>query len=122
MVCVARDHWLQCRLVLIAIKDGVASDNKGRKIRTYFALSLHQEAGAPLAKCGVEEIKRFQAVMKEYQIHVFSKYLFSSFVYEGSDAVINIYLLLHDEHYDVITTMSGFFNKKYFCDQCKEWI
>ena len=61
-----------------------------RKIQTYFALSLHQEAGVPLAKCGVEDIKRFQAVMTEYQIHVISKDLFSSIVYEVSDAVINI--------------------------------
>ena len=62
-----------------------SSVRQGRKIQTYFALSLHQEAGVPLAKSGVEEIKRFQAVMKEYQIHVISKDHFNSIIYESPD-------------------------------------
>ena len=75
---------------------GWSSIRLGRKIQTYFALSLNQEIGVPLAKCGVEEIKRFQAVMKEYKIHVISKDHFKSIIYECSDAGINIYLYLHD--------------------------
>jgi hypothetical protein len=31
---------------------------------------LHTLAKVPLLKCGIEEIKKFQAVMPEYQIHV----------------------------------------------------
>ena len=96
-----------------------SSIRQGRKIQTDLVLSLHQEAGVPLAKYGVEEIKRFQAVMKEYQIHVISKDHFHAIIYEGPDAGNKIYLYLHDEYYDVITTMSGFLNKKYFCLQCK---
>ena len=48
-----------------------------------------------------------------------SKDHFNAIIYEGPDAGNKIYLYLHDEHYDVITTMSGFLNKMYLCLQCK---
>ena len=56
----------------------------------------------------------------EYKIHVISNDHSNSIIYEGLDAGNTIYLSLHKEHYDVITTISGFLNKKYFCLQCKK--
>ena len=46
--------------------------------------------------------------MKEYQIHVISKILFNSIIYEGPDAGKKIYLYLHD----AITTMLRFLKQK----------
>jgi hypothetical protein len=53
---------------------------------------LHTLAKVPLLKCGIEEIKKFQAVMPEYQIHVVSKEHFNGIIYQGTEAEKKIYL------------------------------
>ena len=45
----------------------------GREIQKHLALNLHEKAVVPLAPCGLEEIKKFQTVLPQYQIHVLSK-------------------------------------------------
>ncbi|XP_053378482.1 uncharacterized protein LOC128548112 [Mercenaria mercenaria] len=58
--------------------------------------------------------------MSEYQIFVLSKEHFNGFVYEGPDGGTPIYLYSHDNHYDVITSMSGFLNRVYYCQKCRK--
>lgn len=125
---IQNDDKLCCARALITAKtridghDKWESIRKGRKIQTDLAKELHYEANVPLKRCGIEEIKQFQAVLKDCQIHVISKEHFNAIVYEGPVADKKLYIYLHEDHYEVITSMSGFLNKKYFCLQCKkEW-
>lgn len=84
------------------------------------AEQLHQKAGVPPQKCGIEEVKKFQAVLPQYQIHVLSKDHFNGIIYDGVEGGVPIYLYFHDEHFDVITKMTGFLNRSYFCETCKK--
>lgn len=70
------------------------------------AEELHRKANVPLHRCGIEEVKQFQATLLEYQIHILSKDHFNATVYSGPGGGIPIYLYSHDNHYDVITTMT----------------
>ena len=96
------------------------SIRQGRDIQKQLALELHEKAKVPVGICGLEEVKQFQTVLHEYQIHVLSKEHFNGIVYQGHDGGIPIYLYSHDNHYDVITKMPGFLGRSYFCDKCKK--
>ncbi|XP_045186812.2 uncharacterized protein LOC123544812 [Mercenaria mercenaria] len=91
---------------------------RGLGVQKDLAIELHRLAGVDEQQCGVEEIKKFQAVMPKYKIYVLSKECFNNFVYVGPDDGIPIYLYLHDNHYDVITTITGFLKRSYFCKKC----
>ncbi|XP_052761746.1 uncharacterized protein LOC128204370 [Mya arenaria] len=92
----------------------------GRAIQGQLAETLHQKAGVPLQRCGIEEVKKFQAVLPNYQIHVLSKEHFNGIIYDGVEGGEPIYLYYHDQHFDVITKMTGFLNRSYFCESCKK--
>ncbi|VDH97143.1 Hypothetical predicted protein [Mytilus galloprovincialis] len=52
------------------------SIRQGRKLQGESAKELHNKAGVPFRRCGVEEIKSFQRILDGYQIHVVSKRAF----------------------------------------------
>ena len=56
-----------------------------RSFQKHLAEELHHEAGVPFQKCGTEEVKRFQLVTKNYQIHVVSKEHFNAIIYAGPE-------------------------------------
>ena len=96
------------------------SIRQGRGIQRELAIDLHKKAGIPIESCGIEEIKQFQSVLLNYQIHVISKEHFNAIIYKGPDGGIHIYLYHHNKHYDIITTMTGFLNRNFFCNRCKK--
>ncbi|XP_053406272.1 uncharacterized protein LOC128559126 [Mercenaria mercenaria] len=93
---------------------------QGRHIQYQLAVDLHQKANIPLQSCGMEEVKKFQNVLPKYQIIVLSKEHFNSIIYEGPEGRIPVYLYLHDGHFDVITKITAFLNRSYFCQLCKK--
>lgn len=92
----------------------------GQYIQEKMAKDLHDRANVPLHRCGIEEVKKFQAVLPKYQIYILSNEYFNGIVYSGPEGDVPIYLYLHDNHFDVITTMTGFLNRSYFCETCKK--
>ena len=93
---------------------------KGFEPQKSMAIDLHRKADIPLNRCGIEDVKRFQAILPAYQIHVLSKEHFNAIIYEGPNEGIPIYLYFHDGHFDVITKVAGFLNRSYFCLTCKK--
>jgi hypothetical protein len=96
-----------------------SSIRQGRTIQRELAINLHQRAGVPLKKCGLNEIKLFQETMADYQINVISKEYFNGIIYSGPEKEKRLYIYHHDDHYDVITSMPAFLSKSYFCVKCK---
>lgn len=96
------------------------SIRRGYELQQIMTIDLHKKAKVPLTRCGMEEVKQFQAILPTYQIHVLSKDHFNAVIYEGPEGGIPIYLYCHDRHFDVITKMAGFLNRSYFCQQCKK--
>ncbi len=87
------------------------------------ARELHQKAGVPFGSCGISEVKQFQKCLPEYEINIVSMDHGDSIIYPESPVDVEtkrIYLYLHNNHYDVITTMPGFLNRSYFCHRCRK--
>ena len=95
----------------------------GRRIQERKAKELHESANVPLGPCGLPEVELFQKYLTNYEINVFSTAHNNSIIYPAKPSTSNakpIYLHLHDNHYDVITTMPGFLSAVYFCHKCRK--
>ncbi len=87
------------------------------------ARELHQKAGVPFGPCGIPEVKQFQKYLPEYEINIVSMEHGESIIYPEQPTDVEtkrIYLCLHNNHYDVITTMPGFLSRGYFCHKCRK--
>ena len=87
------------------------------------ARELHEAANVPFGPCGIPEVEMFQKYLTNYEINIVSENHNSSIIYPPKPSTNNnvtpIYLYLHDNHYDVITSMPGFLSTVYFCHKCK---
>ena len=85
------------------------------------AMELHRAANVPLGPCGLAEVDLFQRYLTQYEINIVSGNYDNAIIYpaQPSDDKTPIYLFLHDNHYDVITSMPGFLSVVYFCHKCK---
>ena len=88
------------------------------------AMELHQTANVPFGPCGLPEVKMFQKYLTNYEINIVSGNHNGSIIYppkpSGNNNVTPIYLYLHNNHYDVITSMPGFLSTSYFCHKCSK--
>ena len=95
-----------------------------RRTQEKKAKELHAAANVPLGSCGIPEVEMFQKYLTNYEINIVSGNHNSSIIYPAKPSTINnitpIYLYLHDNHYDVITSMSGFLSRCYFCHTCRQ--
>jgi hypothetical protein len=89
-------------------------------LQTRLAHDLHQKAGVPIGSCGIDEVKQFQAYLTDYQVNIVSKEHQNSVIFPGTDKEKIIYLFLHDNHFDVITSMPAFVAHKKYCHTCKK--
>lgn len=90
---------------------------RGFKIQKGLAMKLHERANESVGECGIDEIEKFQKALPEYQVYKLSKEHLNALVYNGPGGGIRIYLYCHDDHYDVITAMTGFLSRSYFLYQ-----
>ncbi|XP_078355818.1 uncharacterized protein LOC144640593 [Oculina patagonica] len=93
---------------------------RGRNIQKEQALLLHYEAGVPFGPCGYEELTKFALApsLLEYQLLLVDAtrgYSVRSF---GPPQEKQLVLLYDVEHYDVITSLPGYFGSSYFCARC----
>ncbi|KAI8486092.1 hypothetical protein Bbelb_361920 [Branchiostoma belcheri] len=86
------------------------SIRQGRKIQT-----LYQDAGVAEGPCGLAEIQKFQEHLLAYQIVVVSAKELNEVVYEGPNREQKLILYLANGHYNVITSITGFTERSYFC-------
>ena len=86
------------------------------------ARELHAAANVPQGPCGIEEVKLFQKHLTSYEINIISGNHDNAIIYpsEHSDNVTPIYLYLHDNRYDIVTSMPGFLNRAFFCLKCRK--
>ena len=80
IVRIQNDDDLCMARALVVAKAKLDNDPQDRQIRdhrwpmqTRLAQELHQNAGVPLGPCGIEEAKKFQAYLADYQINIVSK-------------------------------------------------
>ena len=94
-----------------------------RRVQERKAKELHESAKVPLGPCGLPEVELFQKYLTKYEINIVSTAHNSSIIYPPKPTTSNappIYLHLHKNHYDVITSMPGFLGSAYFCHACRQ--
>ena len=96
------------------------SIRQGSQLQTILAKELHQKAGVPEGLCGLPEIAKFQAIIDDFQIVVLSAEHFNAVIYEGPKREKQIYLYLYENHFEIITSVSAFLGKGYWCLECKK--
>ena len=90
----------------------------GCKEQRLLAQHLHRKAGVQDGLCGIPEVDKFQKVIDNYQIIVPSAKHFNAIVYKGPGREKQIYLYHYGKHFDVITSVSSFLGKSYWCLEC----
>ena len=91
-----------------------------RPLQAMLDHELHEKADVPLGQCGIEEVKKFQAYLTDYQINIVSKEHLNTLIYSGPEASEQIYLYVHDNHYDVMSRMLAFLARTKYCHTCKK--
>jgi hypothetical protein len=87
------------------------------------ARELHRKAGVPIGSCGISEVKQFQKYLTGYEFNIVSMEDGNTIIHPAQPIVTEmkrIYLYLHNNHYDVITSMPGFLSRGYFCHMCRK--
>jgi len=85
------------------------------------ANQLMKDAGLQghVGGCGIPELQKLQAFLTPgYQIKVWCMEKFDKLIFEGPKAQKLLHLYLHENHYDVITSI--FFDNSYWCETCNK--
>ena len=96
----------------------------GSATTTAAALELCQSADLdPQMPCGLDEVKKLQAVCHTTRICVFTDRRGKELFYAGpppseTEPRKNVYLFLHEGHYHAILKPKAAFNFNYYCERC----
>ena len=97
--------------------------NRSRKLQKNMAEKLHEESGVEINEFGstIEDVKKFANHLK-IQINIVDAEYFNELILTTENEHNNqmIYLLKNKNHFDVITSMTGFLCKSYYCHTCKK--
>jgi len=69
-------------------------------------------------KVGPEEWKFIQSKLINYQIFVIDALNKYNFIFKGPNNVQKIYIEYYNNHYNSIVNIKGYYEKRYFCDEC----
>ena len=108
-----KDRWTSAQL---------QSLRKSRQLQEKEALKLHQDSGVPVKDKGNDfaDLKTF-AKHLGIKLKVFSGDVFGEICFETGELNDHIVCLLKNgNHFDVITSLPGFFGENYFCKSCNK--
>ena len=91
---------------------------RGQNEQERLAKELHRRAGIAMTPCGLEDVKSFQAVLPDYQVNVVTFNPNDLYLFRGPQREKRLYLLYHDKHFDVVTSLPGLLDCAYFCEVC----
>ena len=123
-----QDNLCLARALVVAIAKADNAPNYNNLLRhvraqQVKAIELHAKAKVPMGpSCGLEEVDMFQKHLTAYEINIVSGNHDNAIIYpkKPSTDKTPIYLFLHDNHYDVITSMTGFLSTTYYCHKCRQ--
>ena len=118
---------LCCARALVVAKARVDQHPKQRAIRKgegplqrTLAWDLHREANVPLGPCSYDALTSFSQApsLRGYQILLVDAHRSFHITTFGAPQDKQLILLHHQNHYDVITKLPGFFGSSYVCAHC----
>ena len=98
---------------------------RGIKAQRKAAQVLVRQARLPFRRFTIDDLPAFERVLGDkYQVYVLSLDHASAIVYpkpaSGQEKKTPLLLLLHNEHFDVCTSIAAFFERGYFCFKCRK--
>ena len=96
--------------------------NSSRKLQRDQAMKLHEEANVEINDYGndLTDIEKF-AKHLDIEINIIDAEQFNSIIYTANkDSEDKIYLLKTRNHFDVIKSLTAFYNSPYYCHECKK--
>ena len=96
--------------------------NKSRNLQKKEALKLHEEAQVEINDYGndLSDIETF-AKHLGIEINIIDAEQFNSIVYTANKGTeVKIYLLKYRNHFDVIKSLTAFYDTSYYCHECKK--
>ena len=96
--------------------------NSSRKLQRDQAMKLHEEANVEINDYGndLTDIEKF-AKHLDIEINIIDAEQFNSIIYTANkDSEDKIYLLKTRNHFDVIKSLTAFYNSAYYCHECKK--
>ena len=101
--------------------DYISIANSRNSIQTRMAYDLaHKIKLDHMKPIGIVELKIIETYLEEYQLYVIDAHCMNSFIYIGPEKAKKIHLYYHDNHYDLIKSLKGFFTSKQFCYECNK--
>ena len=105
--------------------DPVMDLRRGIKAQRTAAQLLVRQARLPFRRFTIEDLPAFELVLGDkYQVYVLSLEHANAIVYPkpapGQEKKTPLLLLLHNEHFDVCTSITAFFGRGYFCYKCRK--
>ena len=96
--------------------------NASRKLQRDQAMKLHEEANVEINDYGndLTDVETFAKYIR-IEINIIDSEVFNNIIYtanKGSED--KIYLLKTRNHFDVIKSMTAFYNSPYYCEECKK--
>ena len=126
------DNFCAARAVLIAVEYSKIDNNKNKEHNANMSkhkVNNSQALKKLIKKCkfknkpmGIEEFKKLEVYLKDYQITVINedgKRDNKKPIFVGTPNKYNIYLSYTGSHYNVINNIKAFYNKSYYCHDCK---
>ncbi|XP_054708455.1 uncharacterized protein LOC129218254 [Uloborus diversus] len=93
--------------------------NRRRSTLQNRARELHVAAGVPIGPCTYAEVSEFEKHL-DIQIVVISTDNLNKVSYKGPDREQRINLWLHNQHFDVIKSLKGFYASNFYCETCEK--
>ncbi|PFX12181.1 putative DNA polymerase [Stylophora pistillata] len=126
IVVITNDDDLCCARALVTAKAKVDGHpnwqafRKSYKLQHTAAVDLHLESGVSRGPCGYDELEAFSKTpsLYDYQILLVDATRGYEVVSYGPPSPKQLVLLYEQNHYDVITSLPGFFGTSYFCARC----
>ena len=96
------------------------SIRQGASLQRTLAWDLHREANVPLGPCSYDALTSFSQApsLRGYQILLVDAHRSFHITTFGALQDKQLILLHHQNHYDVITKLPGFFGSSYVCAHC----
>ena len=89
-----------------------------RTEQTRRALYMIKKAGLTVRRFTLADIQYFERVLSEYMIVIVGVEQLNSVIYAGAYKEKKILLLLHSEHFDVLTSLPAWFEHNMYCFHC----
>ena len=96
--------------------------NASRKLQKVEAMKLHKEANVEINEYGndLADVETF-AKHLGIEINIIDSEVFNTIIYTANKGTEDkIYILKTRNHFDVIKSLTAFYNTPYYCDKCKK--